>query len=259
MKIGVFDSGLGGLIITKSFIGELGQYDYVYYGDTLNLPYGDKSSQDVLSYSIDAVKYLISQDCKLIIIACNTASSIALRYIQQVFIPEYSPATKVLGVIVPTVEEAVALGGNVGVIATQATVVSHIYKIELEKINKNIKVFELAAKDLVPAIEANSLQDVDRLIFEYSQQFPEVESLILGCTHYPIAKEYFRCHFPSSVNIISQDEFMPRKLKSYLANHPEIEKKLTKNSDHKFLVSDLRDNYINVAHQIISNIVIEQA
>ena len=110
MRIGVFDSGLGGLVITKSFIETLPEYDYVYYGDTANLPYGEKSSAQILSYTIDAVKFLISQKCGLIIIACNTATSIALRYIQQRFIPEFAPDIKVLGVVIPTVETALLSG-----------------------------------------------------------------------------------------------------------------------------------------------------
>ena len=123
MKIGVFDSGLGGLVITRSFINTLPEYDYVYYGDTKHLPYGEKTSGRILNYTLEAVKFLIAQDCALIIIACNTATSIALRYIQQRFIPVYAPSVKVLGVVIPTVEKALEThAAGVGVIATNATV-----------------------------------------------------------------------------------------------------------------------------------------
>ena len=121
MKIGVFDSGLGGLVITKSFVSALPEYDYIYYGDTKNLPYGEKSPAQVLSHTLDAIKFLISQNCGLIIIACNTATSIALRYLQQKFIPAYAPDVKVLGVVIPTVEEALSSQAQkVGVLATNA-------------------------------------------------------------------------------------------------------------------------------------------
>ena len=132
MKIGIFDSGLGGLVISKSFKDLMPEYDYVYYGDTKNLPYGDKEATQILHYTIDAVKFLISQKCGLIIIACNTATAIALRYIQQRFIPSYAPDVKVLGVVIPTVEEAIQSNTHhIGVLATEATLNSHIYKAEL--------------------------------------------------------------------------------------------------------------------------------
>ena len=142
-KIGVFDSGLGGLVITTALIKALPQYDYLYLGDTAHLPYGDKTSGRILKYTLDSISYLIKQDCKLIIIACNTATSICLRYIQQKFIPSNAPDVKVLGVIIPTVEVALSSGEKkVGVIATQATINSHIYQTELQKINPNIDVIE---------------------------------------------------------------------------------------------------------------------
>jgi glutamate racemase len=141
MKIGIFDSGLGGLVITKSFKELMPEYDYIYYGDTRNLPYGDKDSAQILHYTIDAVKFLISQKCGLIIIACNTATAIALRYIQQKFTPSYAPDIKVLGVVIPTIEEALQNNTrHVGILATEATVNSHIYKEELQKINPNIEI-----------------------------------------------------------------------------------------------------------------------
>ena len=193
MKIGVFDSGLGGLVITKAFIQTMPEFDYCYYGDTKNLPYGEKTSGQILSYTLEAVKYLIAQDCKLIIIACNTATSIALRYLQQRFIPAYAPDIKVLGVVIPTVEEAVFSGaGTIGVIATPATVRSHIYQTELLKLNPNLKILELATPKLVPMIENNQFDLADEICQEYAQPFWHADSLILGCTHYPFLMETIR-------------------------------------------------------------------
>ena len=157
MKIGVFDSGLGGLVITKAFINKMPEYDYLYYGDSAHLPYGDKTSGQILSYTLSAMRYMIANDCKIIIIACNTATSIALRYIQQRFIPEVAPDIKVLGVVIPTVEVAVMKQAQkIGVVATSATVRSHIYQTELHKLNPQLNVLEIAAPELVPAIENNN-------------------------------------------------------------------------------------------------------
>lgn len=258
MKIGVFDSGLGGLVVTKAFIEAMPEYDYVYYGDTAHLPYGEKTSGQILSYTIEAIKFLISQNCGLIIIACNTATSIALRYLQQRFIPEFAPDVKVLGVVIPTVEEALLdNANNVGVVATNATVRSHIYKQELMKIRPNLDVLEVAAPELVPAIEANDFATAKRFVKQYAKQFENVDSLILGCTHYPLLKQYFREYLPS-VRIISQDELMGAKLADYLQRHIEIDICLSRNKDYRFLVSNWNEHYQKVAATLFADIPVEE-
>lgn len=258
MKIGVFDSGLGGLVITKAFIETMPGFDYLYYGDTEHLPYGEKTSGQILSYTLEAVEYLISQDCKLIIIACNTATAIALRYIQQRFIPACTPNVKVLGVVIPTVEEAVFPGaGTVGVIATPATVRSHIYQTELLKLNPNLKVQEIAAPKLVPMIENNDFGQAEAICRCYAGQFDAIDSLILGCTHYPLIKEHFRTLLPE-VKIISQDELMGTKLQNYLQRHPEISACLSRNHTYRFEVSRLNTQALNVAERLFPGIVIKE-
>lgn len=258
MKIGVFDSGLGGLVITKAFIQTMPEFDYCYYGDTKNLPYGEKTSGQILSYTLEAVKHLIAQDCKLIIIACNTATSIALRYIQQRFIPAYAPDIKVLGVVIPTVEEAVFDGaGTIGVIATPATVHSHIYQTELLKLNPNLKILELATPKLVPMIENNRFELADEICQEYAQPVGHVDSLILGCTHYPLVKNYFRRLLPN-VKIISQDELMGAKLQDYLTRHPEIASQHTCNHNYQFEVSLINEQSAAVAQRLFPGIVIKE-
>ncbi|MFV0626850.1 MAG: glutamate racemase [Alphaproteobacteria bacterium] len=258
MKIGVFDSGLGGLIITKSFIERLGQYDYLYLGDTKHLPYGEKSAREVLDFSIDAIKFLIKQDCKLIIIACNTASSIALRYLQRVFIPDYAPDVKVLGVVVPTVEEAIACSSKtIGVIATNSTINSHIYEVEIKKINNNVEVKELATPEFVPAIESNDFVLAEKYVKQYAPDMKDVDSLILGCTHYPLLKKYFEKEIPY-VHIISQADFMGEKLENYLQRHPEIDKVLSKNAQREFVVTKLNKHYQEVAEKLFENISIKE-
>lgn len=258
MKIGIFDSGLGGLVISKALIEKMPSYDYVYYGDTAHLPYGDKTSGQILAYSIEAIKFLIAQDCAIIIIACNTATSIALRYLQQRFIPNYSPGIKVLGVVIPTVEEAIFPNASkIGVIATTATARSHIYQTELLKINPHLEITEIAAPDLVPMIENNNFEKATKLCQKYARQFSTSDSLILGCTHYPLLKEYFRKLLPG-VRIISQDELMGAKLEDYLLRHSEISQQLSQIANYKFWVSQRNDNALAVAERLFPGIIIEQ-
>lgn len=258
MKIGVFDSGLGGLVVTKAFINALPEYDYVYYGDTEHLPYGEKTSGQILSYTIEAIKFLISQNCGLIIIACNTATSIALRYLQQRFIPSFAPDVKVLGVVIPTVEEALLDNAQkVGVVATNATVRSHIYEQELHKIKPDLEVREIGAPELVPFIEADNFAEAKKAALGYAKKFEDVDSLILGCTHYPLLKEYFREALPK-VRIISQDELMGAKLANYLERHIEIDICLSRNRDYKFLVSNWNEHYQKVAAMLFPGIPVRE-
>lgn len=259
MKIGIFDSGLGGLVITKAFINEMPEYDYVYYGDTQNLPYGEKTSGSILSYTLEAVRFLIAQDCSLIITACNTATSIALRYLQQRFIPSYAPSVKVLGVVIPTVEEALLPAtSKVGVIATSATVRSQIYRIELQKIRPELYVREIAAPELVPAIENNNFAEAEKIVRNYVSRFADMDSLILGCTHYPLVKNFFREYLPRHVRVISQDELMGAKLCDYLRRHQEIDGGLERRSDYQFLVSSLNHHYQKVAETLFPDIPVRE-
>ena len=260
MKIGVMDSGLGGLIITKAFIEKLPQYDYVYFGDTKNLPYGDKKSTDVLQYTIDAVEFLIKKECKIIIIACNTATSIALRYLQRKYMPKHHPDIKVLGVVVPTVETAIASSNKaIGVVATNSTINSHIYRVEIEKINHKVKVFEVATPKLVPLIESGNFSKAETEIEKYLKEFGRIDCLILGCTHYPILTPYFKKHLPKGVEVISQYEFMGDKLANYLQKHPEVESVLDKSGRHEFFVSFLTDKYQYMARKVIKGVRIKEA
>lgn len=259
MKIGVFDSGLGGLVITKAFVDAMPDYDYIYYGDTLNLPYGEKTSEQVLAYTIKAMKFLIKQNCGLIIIACNTATSIALRYLQQKFIPSYAPDVKVLGVVIPTVEEALEDNAKrIGVLATKATVNSHIYQQELLKINPDLEIFEIASPELVPAIENNDFATAHKFAEQYAKQFENINSLILGCTHYPLLKTKLREVCGEGVKIVSQDELMGKKLADYLNRHIEIDICLSRNNHLDILVSQNGEHYREVAKSLFPNIDIKE-
>lgn len=246
MKIGIFDSGVGGLIITKAIRKYLPKYDYVYLGDTKRVPYGSRSHETVYQFTKEGVKYLFEKEyCNLIVLACNTASARALRRIQQEYLPKYFKDKKVLGVLIPTAEEA-SKYKKVGVLATVGTVNSKTFPNEIKKLNRSVKVYQNPAPMLVPLIEAGEEKQVVIFLKKYltplKAKSHKLEAVILGCTHYPILKKKIKNILPKSVRIISQDEIIPKKLKEYLKVHKEIEKKLSKKGSIKILVTDITEN-----------------
>lgn len=246
MKIGIFDSGLGGLIIARAIRKEMPKYDYVYYGDTKNMPYGNKSHQEVLKYTKKAVDYLFREEnCNLIIIACNTASARALRKIQQEYLPQNFPDRRILGVLIPGAEEA-SKYERIGIIATKGTVASKTFPIEIRKLNKKVKVFQCSAPTLVPLIEMRDMKKAEKELRKYLKPLiaKKLDALVLGCTHYPILKKEIKKILPQRTKIIAQDEIVPKKVKNYLKRHPEIEKKLSKNKKIKAVFTG-KVNYSN--------------
>ena len=240
MKIGIFDSGLGGLLIAKAIHKALPQYDYVYLGDTKRVPYGNRSHETVYEFTREAVKYLFEKEnCMLIVIACNTASARALRKIQQEYLPKHFPERKVLGVLIPAAQEA-GLFSRVGIIGTQGTIQSKTFPIEIGKINPKCSVFQNPAPMLVPLAEEGEEQLAKVFIQKYLSPFKNknINALILGCTHYPLFKKEIRKILPAKTKIISQDEIVPKKLKEYLARHTEIDIKLSKKRKIKILVTN---------------------
>ena len=257
MKIGIFDSGLGGLIIAKAIMEKMPQYNYVYFGDTLNLPYGGKSKDVVYNHSLKVVDYLFhKQDCNLIIIACNTASVCALRQLQQKYLVKNYPDRRILGVVIPTIETIVERSDNkIGILATETTIKSRVYDYEIKKIAKaSIEIISKASPLLVPMIEHNGIQWVRPILKHYLQPFidAKVQSLLLGCTHYPYLKNMIKEILPNNINLISQDEIIPNKLFDYLSRHPEIENKITKDSNRRFIMSDLTENYIENSRRLFN-------
>ena len=246
MKIGIFDSGLGGLVVTKAVMERLPKYDLVYLGDTKRVPYGNRSSQTVFEFTARAVEYLFQHGCKLVVLACNTASAQALRKIQQELLPKKYPDRKVLGVIIPTLE---AVGESkrakrVGILATQSTAASHIYQVELKKINPRLQVREQA-----PLIENGAENFAQPFIREYLKPLKAfgLDSLVLGCTHYPLLKKTIGRNLPKKVKIYSQEEIIPEKLADYLSRHPEIQSSLSRKGRHTFMVTDLNVNLDDAA------------
>ena len=243
-KIGIFDSGLGGLIIARTIRRAMPEYDYVYYGDTKRLPYGNKSHNAVFEFTREAVDYLFrKENCAIVIIACNTASARALRQIQQEYLPKNFKDRRVLGVLIPAAEEA-SRYKKVGVLATLGTVSSQTFPIEIKKLNSKTKVFQNPAAMLVPLIEEGENILAKPFLLKYLQAFKNknLDALVLGCTHYPALKKEIKKLIPKNLKIISQDEIVPKKLKEYLTRHPEITKKLSRGKSVKILVTDKTQN-----------------
>ena len=249
MRIGIFDSGLGGLIIARGIFKKLPQYDYLFLGDTKLVPYGNRSQAQILKFTKQALSYLFQQNCKIVIIACNTSSAKALRKIQQEFLPRYFPDRKVLGVIVPTLESIPKNSKRIGVIATKSTCRSHAYKKELAKINDRMAVFEQASPQLVPFIENDAIDSANSKLNSYLTPLlkKNIDTLILGCTHYPILKKAVRAKIGTGVKVISQEEIVPQKLKTYLKRHKEISIVLSKNNERKFFVTKINSGFQKVA------------
>lgn len=251
MKIGIFDSGLGGLIILKDIIKKLPQYDYIYLGDSARVPYGNRSQETIYEFTKQAVDFLFKKDCQLIIIACNTASSEALRKIQQEWLPENYPDRRVLGVIKPVVEKAAQVSkGKVGVIGTKGTINSESYIKELQNLNPQLEIIQQATPLLVPLIEEGwQKSDITKKVLrKYLRplKLAKVDTLILGCTHYPILYKEIQ-GIMGKTKVLQSGEIEAESLADYLQRHPEIELKLDKNSDYTFYVTDISDHYQQLA------------
>ncbi len=254
MKLGIFDSGLGGLIIAKAVRDAIPDIDMLYYGDTLHVPYGSRSRQAIHDYTLRAVKDMFVMDCGLIIVACNTASAAALRQIQQEYLPS-SPyhERRILGVVVPTLEEAIERGHErIGLLATRYISDSGIYREELNKINPAIKLFTQGSPLLVPLIENGGMKWVKPILSEYLEPLlrQNVDCILLGCTHYPYLKNIIRDLIGNDIDILSQDETIPAKISDYLARHSEIEEKLDRQGQSVFYATDITESYREAAERI---------
>ncbi|MEA2553294.1 MAG: glutamate racemase [Fimbriimonadaceae bacterium] len=262
MRIGVFDSGLGGLLVAQSIIRRLPEYDYLYLGDTKRVPYGNRSQETIHEFVAQALDYLFSRDCQLIVLACNTASAEALRKSQQEYLPRNYPDRRVLGVVIPMAEAAIEAargpvagaptkeGARIGVIATTSTVESGAYVRELNRAQPGTSVIQNATPLLVPLVENDGLEYVDAMLDDYLEPLKrqEIESLILGCTHYAALKEHIRSKL--NVPVLSPDEVVPEKLADYLERHPEIESKLAKTGERIYEVTDLTSSYQDLARRV---------
>lgn len=251
--IGVFDSGYGGITVLKQLVKHLPQYDFLYLGDNARTPYGTRSFRVVYEYTLQAVKYLFSQNCPLVIIACNTASAKALRNIQQLDLPHLAPDRRVLGVIRPSVEKVseITKNGHVGVLGTPGTVLSESYPIELEKWSggKVKSTVQEACPLWVPLVENNEIDSegaeyfVQKNIRNILQKDKDLDTLVLGCTHYPLLIHQIRKFVPGNIHILEQGQIVAEKLSDYLRRHPELEQKLSKGGNIRFQTTESADNF----------------
>jgi glutamate racemase len=253
--IGVFDSGYGGLTVLKEIVKALPDHDYIYLGDNARAPYGSRSFETVYEYTLQCVKRLFSMGCPLVILACNTASAKALRNIQQKDLASIDPQKRVLGVIRPTTE---LVGkhtktGHVGVLGTSGTVTSCSYPIEIQKFYPDITVHQEACPMWVPLVENDEIdtegaeyfikKNLDNLL----SKDKKIDTIILGCTHYPLLVNKIRKFLPENITLLSQGEITAASLTDYLKRHHEIEEKLSKGKSVEFFTTDSAENFDKAA------------
>ena len=244
--IGVFDSGYGGLTILHGIRQLLPDYDYIYLGDNARAPYGSRSFDVVYQFTRQAVMKLFESGCQLVILGCNTASAKALRSIQQNDLPKLDPQRRVLGVIRPTAEVIGKLthSRHVGVLATEGTIKSHSYKLEIQKLWNDVTVTGIPCPLWVPIIENNEADTpgadyfVKKRIDLILERDPQIDTLILGCTHYPILMPKIRKHVPENVQIVAQGEYVAESLQDYLRRHPDMEQRCTKHGTVRYLTTE---------------------
>jgi glutamate racemase len=244
--IGIFDSGYGGLTVMKEIVKKLPQYDYIYLGDNARSPYGPRSFETVYKYTLQAVEWLFHKHCQLVILACNTSSAKALRTIQQNDLIKLSPEKRVLGVIRPLTEclGKFTTSRHIGILGTAGTVASQSYPIEINKFFPDIAVTQEACPLWVPLVENGEYNSAgaDYFIKKHLDNIftidPKIDTIVLGCTHYPLLLEKIQKFLPSNVNIISQGEIVSTSLADYLKRHTEMETKVSKNANLKFFTTD---------------------
>ena len=244
--IGVFDSGYGGLTILNSIRQQLPQYDYLYLGDNARAPYGPRSFDVVYEFTRQAVLRLFEMGCHLVILGCNTASAKALRSIQQNDLPQWDPERRVLGVIRPTAEVIGELtkSRHVGVLATEGTIKSESYNLEIQKLHPDVKVSGVACPFWVPLVEYNEADSpgadyfVKKRIDEIMTKDPEIDAIILGCTHYPLLMPKILKYLPEGVRIVSQGDYVANSLKSYLERHSQIAQKCSQGGTTRYLTTE---------------------
>lgn len=253
--IGVFDSGYGGLTILERIRQVLPAYDYLYLGDNARTPYGSRSFEIVYDFTLQAVRKLFGMGCHLVVLACNTASAKALRSIQMNDLPALDAGRRVLGVIRPTVEciGSMTKTRHVGVLATAGTVLSNSYPLEVHKLFPDIAVVEQACPMWVPLVEngeANS-PGADYFVQKYVSALlskdANIDTIILGCTHYPLLLPKIRQHVPENIRIVSQGEYVARSLKDYLCRHPEMDARCTKGGTCRFFTTESEDKFMDSA------------
>ena len=256
--IGIFDSGIGGLTVARAFMEKLPGYDIIYFGDTARTPYGTKSPETVISYSIQDTEFLISRGAKIIVIACNTASSIATSHIaEKLVIPLFEVITPAVNLSVEKTENS-----KIGVIGTRATIKSGIYEKKILEAEPGAKVYSAACPLLVPLVEEGWFKrpETRMIIKKYLHPLKtrQIDTLILGCTHYPLLKDIIQVKIGKRVNVIDSAEGVVENVKQFLSQHPDMDRSLTKNGEHKIIVSDVTEQFEKTARTTLKrNVVLE--
>lgn len=254
--IGVFDSGYGGLTILSAIRKLLPEYDYVYLGDNARSPYGTRSFDVINDFTLQAVRYLFSEGCPLVILACNTASAKALREIQQKYLPtSEDPSRRVLGVIRPTAEVVgnVTETKHIGVMATPGTISAQSYEVELAKLFPDVSVHGQACPMWVPLVEYGESNGegadffVQKYLNELLEQDKQIDSIVLACTHYPLLRPKIEQYLPEGITLLSQGELVATSLKDYLHRHPEMNDRLTQGGSIRYLTTECPDKFGDLA------------
>ncbi|MBN1494664.1 glutamate racemase [Candidatus Peregrinibacteria bacterium] len=254
--IGIFDSGYGGLTVLKPLLKILPEYDYMYLGDNARAPYGIRSRDTVKKYSEEAVEFLFAQGASLIITACNTVSSLALRHLQQKYLRDTGDKSKkILGVIKPVAEKAVEITKTyrIGVVGTRGTIESKAYDAELKHLNESVKVFSRACPLLVPLIEErwHHKPEARKILKTYLKPLKSanIDVLILGCTHYPLMHNDFQKYAGRRIKVLDTGKITALSLKDYLGRHPEIEEMLQKNHTRQYMTTDSPEKFMEFANR----------
>ena len=241
--LGFFDSGFGGLSIVREIKKRAPRYSIVYLGDNARTPYGSRGPEEIHRYTLEGVIELFNRGAELIVLACNTSSSVALRRIQQEFLPARHPEKRVLGIVIPTAEEVSRLSRSkvIGILATEATVASQGYPQEIHKIDGQVHVHQQPCPLLVPIIEAGELENMGSAASKYVQSLLEkdgrIDTVLLGCTHYALVEDVIRSLVPRGIQVVSQGPIVGQKLADYLRRHPEIEARLDLSGKETFLTT----------------------
>jgi len=253
--IAIFDSGYGGLTVLNKIVQHLPEYDYIYLGDNARTPYGTRSFEVVYEYTLQAVKRLFEMGAHLVILACNTASAKALRNIQQKDLPAIDPLRRVLGVIRPSIEviDTISHSKHVGVLGTVGTVQSQSYPIEIQKLYPHIKVTQEACPMWVPLVENDECNApgadyfVEKNVTRLLKADSSIDTIVLGCTHYPLLADKVRSFLPTGIKLIEQGDIVGESLKDYLRRHPEMEAKCTKSGNLSFYTTEQVEKFKQTA------------
>lgn len=253
--IGIFDSGYGGLTVLSEIKALLPEYDYIYLGDNARAPYGNRSFETVYQFTLEAVEWFFDRGCHLVILACNTASAKALRSIQQINLPAMDPQRRVLGVIRPTAESIAEYShtNHIGILGTEGTIQSGSYEIEIGKLHPTMTITGEACPMWVPLVENREFDKpgADYFVKQHLHHLfavdPQIDTIILGCTHYPLLIKKISQYLPENVRVITQGKYVAESLRDYLQRHPEMENKCAKKGTAHYFTTESPDKFTQLA------------